>query len=58
MGTPKLHISPPSTEAFEKINKKLAHYQVAQWYASLDSSPQPLDQRNYGWEADNPNRTL
>ena len=54
MSTPKLYISPSLTEAFKKINKKWARYQVAQWYASLE----PLDPRNYGWEADNPNRTL
>ena len=53
MSTPKSYISPSSAEAFKKINKKWA-----QWYASLDSGPQPLDPRNYGWEADNPNRTL
>ena len=47
----------PSTGLW-KNNKKWAHYQVAQWYASFDSVPQPLDPRNYGWEADNPNRTL
>ena len=50
-GAPKLCSLPPTTEAFVK-NIKRAHFQVAQWYAALDSDPLPLDPRDYGWEAD------
>ena len=37
---------------------KRAHFQVAQWYAALDSDPPPLDPRDYGWEADGINKSL
>ena len=56
-GAPKLCSLPPTTEAFVE-NMKQAHFQVAQWYAALDSDPPPLDPRDYGWEADGINKSL
>jgi len=50
-GAPKLCSLAPTTEAFMQ-NSKRAHFQVAQWYAALDSDPPPLDSQDYGWEAD------
>ena len=48
---PKLCSLPPTTEAFMQ-NAKRAHFQVAQWYAAS------LDPRDYGWEADDTNKSL
>ena len=56
-GAPKLCSLAPTTEAFTQ-NTKRAHFQVAQWYAALDSDPPPLDPRDYGWEADDINKSL
>ena len=39
-------------------NTKRAHFQVAQWYDALDLDPPPLDPRDYGWEADDINKSL
>ncbi|KAL8566826.1 hypothetical protein ACOMHN_052224 [Nucella lapillus] len=55
-GAPKLCSLPPTTEAFVE-NMKRAHFQVAQWYAALESDP-PLGPLDYGWEADDVNRSL
>ena len=56
-GAPKLCSLAPTTEAFMQ-NTKRAHFQVAQWYAALDSDPPPLDPRDYGLEADYINKSL
>lgn len=56
-GAPKLCSLPPTTEAFVE-NMKRAHFQVAQWYAALESDPPPLAPLDYGWEADDVNRSL
>jgi hypothetical protein len=56
-GAPKLCSLAPTTEAFLQ-NAKRAHFQVAQWYAVLDSYPPSLEPRDYGWEADDVNKTL
>ncbi|KAL8595126.1 hypothetical protein ACOMHN_019164 [Nucella lapillus] len=55
-GAPKLCSLPPTTEAFVE-NMKRAHFQVAQWYAALESDP-PLAPLDYDWEADDVNRSL
>ena len=54
---PKLCSLAPTTDAF-KQNVKRAHFQVAQWYAAMESEPPPLDPRDYGWEADDINKLL
>lgn len=56
-GAPKLASLSPTTEAFVE-NMKRAHFHVAQWYAALESDPPPLDPLNYGWEADDVNKSL
>jgi len=54
---PKLASLPPTTEGFLQ-NAKRAHFQVVQWYAALESDPPSLNPLDYGWNADDINRTL
>ena len=54
---PKLCTLPPTTEAFHQHTLR-AHIQVAHWYASLEEDPPPLNPEEFGWEADNDNKTL
>ena len=48
---------PPQTAEAFKQNIRRAHFEVAQWYAALDPDPPPLHPREYGWEADDINKS-
>ena len=52
----KLCSLPQTTEAFNQ-NIRRAHFEDAQWYAALDPDPPPLNPREYGWEADDINKS-
>ena len=54
---PKLASLPPTTERFLQ-NAKRAHFRAVQWYAALKSDPPSLNPPDYGWEADDVNKTL
>ena len=54
---PKLFSLPPTNEAFEQ-NVYRAHFQVAQWNSTLSGTPPPIRASDYGWEADEINRSL
>ena len=54
---PKLFSLPPTNEAFEE-NVYRAHFQVAQWYSTLSGTPPPINAVDYGWEADEINKSL
>ena len=56
-GAHKLCFLSPKSEAYTE-NIKRAHFKVGQWYAALDSDPPTLDPRDYGWVADDTNKSL
>ena len=54
---PKLCSLPPTAEAFMQ-NVKRAHFQVTYWYAAMEPEPPPLNPQDFGWEADDINKSL